>query len=60
MFFLSNGLYGQREPRHFDFYEQEPRWYFLEIGSRTLEIDLNPAMELAMKLKMTQLWRIAK
>lgn len=41
MFFLSNRLYGVRPSTHFDLYPQEPGWYFLEVGSWTLEIDFH-------------------
>lgn len=44
MFFLSKGLYGVREWNHWDLYEQESRWWFVEFGSHTLEIDLNPQL----------------
>lgn len=36
--YLSRGLYGARGAAHFDLYRMEHRWYFLEVGSWTLEV----------------------
>lgn len=38
--FLSNGLYGQRSALHFDCYRAQAGHYFLEVGNRTLEVEL--------------------
>ena len=39
-FFLSHSLYGKRPARHLDAYRQMPGWWFLEVGSWTLEVGL--------------------
>lgn len=41
MLFLSKGLYGPRPPFHFDAYQSQPGWWFIEVCCWTLEIDLH-------------------
>lgn len=41
MLVITRGLYGKRKALHLDFYERLNRWYFLEMGSWTVELDLN-------------------
>lgn len=38
--FLSHGLYGQRPSSHRDLYQMQPGWVFMELGSWTLELDI--------------------
>ena len=38
--FLSHKLYGVRPLTHLDLYRQQPGWWFLELGSWTLEVAL--------------------
>jgi hypothetical protein len=38
--FLTRGLYGQREWAHFDAYRREAGYWFIELGSWTLELEL--------------------
>jgi hypothetical protein len=38
--------YGKRPVRHFDLYKNDGGWYFLEVGSFTLEADYNRAAPL--------------
>jgi hypothetical protein len=37
--YLSRGLYGQRKWNHFDLFESAPGWWFLEVGSWTLQVE---------------------
>ena len=40
--FLSHRLYGERPYTHFEAYEAQPGWWFIEVSSWTLEIDDQP------------------
>ena len=36
--FLSRGLYGPRTWSHFDAYRKAPGWFWVEVGSFTVEV----------------------
>lgn len=38
--FLSRGMYGHRPSTHRRAYAQAPGWYFVELGSFTLELTI--------------------
>lgn len=39
MIFVSHNLYGSRAWGHFDVYQQEPDWWFVEVGGWTIEVE---------------------
>jgi hypothetical protein len=38
--FLSRGMYVNRPARHFDMYQRERGYWFIEVGRWTLEVEL--------------------